>query len=85
MDVELGSVALQDPPPPVQADVGSVKTEVAELVLTVRVPLHFVPKLALPQVYESAPDTMVGPPVGENSPPAFAVMLPPPLDVVRAR
>jgi len=46
---EFGLLALQEPPPPVHADFGSVTTFVAELVLAV-VKAHPVPSPAVPQL-----------------------------------
>jgi hypothetical protein len=84
-EVVLGSELLQAPPPPVQAPAGNVTTLVAELVLTVIVPVQDVPSVAPLQVYFSAPEEIVGPPLGVKSEDALTVILPLPVDVVRAR
>ena len=84
-EVALGSELLQVPPPPVQAPAGNLTTLVAELALTVVVPVQEVPSVAPLQVYVSAPDEIVGPPLGVKSEDALAVIPPLPDDVVRAR
>src|SRR5712692_2536595 len=84
-ETELGSVALQAPPPPVQALAGTLSTCVCAVLLTVCVPEHTVPNDAPLHVYVSAPEETDGPPAGENSAVACTVMVPPPVGVVRMR
>ncbi len=85
MKTEFGSAPLQDPPPPVQALAGMVKTEVCDEVLTVCVPEQLVPRVAPEHVYWSALEPIEGPPAGEKSEVACTVIAPFPPGVVRAR
>lgn len=81
----FGSVELQAPPPPVQALLPTISTGVCVEVLIVCAPEQAVPRVALPQVYDSAPLAIVGPPAGVNSADPVTVMEADPLLVVRTR
>ncbi len=85
IETEFGSDPLHDPPPPVQALAGIVKTEVCDAVLTVCVPEHPVPSVAPEHVYFSVLDPTDGPPDGEKSEVACTVIAPLPAGVVLTR
>ena len=81
--IVFGSCPLQAPPPPVQAEAGTVSTGVCTVVEAVWVPEQAVPNPAAPHVYVKTPLVAEGPPAGVKSEETRRVMLPPPAEVVR--